>query len=56
MIYPGAPQLCDGLNNECDDPGWPVVPANEIDDDTDGYSECGGDCDDADPQRSPGLP
>jgi len=24
-VYPGAPDLCDGLNNNCNAPGWPAV-------------------------------
>jgi hypothetical protein len=26
-IYPGAPQICDGNNNDCNDPYWPGVGA-----------------------------
>lgn len=27
--FPGAAQLCDGVNNDCGDPSWPAVPADE---------------------------
>jgi hypothetical protein len=46
-VYPGAPAVCDGVNNDCLDPSWPsITGTNEVDDDGDGFSECQGDCDD----------
>jgi N-acetylneuraminic acid mutarotase len=46
-VYPSAPQVCDGLNNNCADPNWPAVPANEADGDGDGHIVCQGDCNDS---------
>jgi hypothetical protein len=47
-VAPGATDLCDGLSNDCSDPAWPsLTGTNESDDDGDGFSECGGDCDDS---------
>jgi hypothetical protein len=49
-VSPGGRQLCDGVNNDCDDAGWPALAGtNETDDDDDGHAECAGlECDDAD--------
>ncbi len=56
-------EICDGLDNNCDG----SIPGRETDDDGDHYVECtpwvgsdpeiygGGDCNDQDPERSPGL-
>jgi len=55
-VYPAAPQLCDGLNNDCSDPSWPVAPANEANGDGDAFRICQGDCDDARNVVYPGAP
>jgi hypothetical protein len=48
-VRPGGDQVCDGVNNDCDDAAWPrLAGTNEYDDDGDGFSECDGDCDDVD--------
>jgi hypothetical protein len=55
--YPGAPQVCDGANNDCSHPSYPdLIGTNELDDDGDGTSECAGDCDDADMTVYSGAP
>jgi Putative metal-binding motif/Secretion system C-terminal sorting domain/HYR domain len=50
-IHPGAPELCDGLDNDCDG----NVPANEADADNDGYRLCENDCDDTNAAVNPGA-
>ena len=55
-VFPGAPQVCDGVNNNCSDPNWPVPPTNEEDHDGDGFGTCQGDCDDQNSSVYPGSP
>lgn len=48
-VFPGAAEVCDGKDNDCDGQGGP----GEIDADLDGWMVCENDCDDNDPARYP---
>lgn len=49
-IHPGAPETCNGLDDDCDG----LVPQDERDEDGDGVTPCGGDCDDDSEAVGPG--
>jgi len=52
FVYPGAPEICNGIDDNCDF----VLGPGEIDTDFDGWLVCEGDCDDLDSNTAPFRP
>jgi len=51
-VHPGAPEICDGKDNNCN---CLVDDGVAVDADGDGFTTCGGDCDDSDASVNPGA-
>lgn len=55
QIYPGATEVCNGLDDNCDGQTDEGDVCSTVDNDGDGYSPAGGDCDDSDADIYPGA-
>lgn len=55
LVYPGAPELCNGLDDNCNDE-MDERTCTELDQDQDGFTSVSGDCDDRNADRHPGAP
>jgi len=51
-VHPGAAEVCDGFDTNCDGVQW----ATDHDNDGDGFAVCAGDCDDSKAAVHPGAP
>ncbi len=51
QTYPGATEICDGQDNDCND----IIDDEELDLDNDGFMICNDDCNDTNPNTYPGA-